>query len=58
MTKMKSAFRILWGLLKELSDEAAYTRHLVAHGRPDSKEEWRRFSLERQTARFVRPRCC
>jgi hypothetical protein len=58
MTGLRTAFRIVWGLLKELSDEAAYARHLLAHDRKASKDEWRRFSLARQTARFVRPRCC
>jgi hypothetical protein len=58
MKKLRTAGRILWDLLKELSDEAAYKRHLAAHGRRDSGEEWRRFSQERQSARFVRPKCC
>jgi hypothetical protein len=58
MKKLRAAGQILWGLLKELSDEAAYQRHLAAHGRRDSGEEWRRFSEKRQVARFVKPRCC
>ena len=58
MKKLRTAGRILWDLLKELSDEAAYKRHLAAHGRRHSGEEWRRFSQERQSARFVRPKCC
>jgi hypothetical protein len=58
MTRLRSVWRILWGLLKELSDEAAYKRHLQAHGRQESGDEWRRFSAERQGARFTRPRCC
>ena len=58
MKKLRTAGRILWDLLKELSDEAAYKRHLAVHGRRHSGEELRRFSQERQSARFVRPRCC
>ena len=58
MTQLRGVVRILWDLLRELSDEAAYKRHLEAHGRRDSKEEWRRFAHERQSARFTRPRCC
>lgn len=45
-------------LLRELADENAYRRHLVAHGRAPSREEWRRFSEERMRARYVRPKCC
>ena len=58
MTQLRKVIWILWGLLKELSDEAAYKRHLRAHGRQESGEEWRRFSSERQSARFTRPKCC
>jgi hypothetical protein len=54
--------RILAGyviaLLRELSDQTAYERHLRAHGVEASAEEWRRFSEERFTARFARPKCC
>jgi hypothetical protein len=44
--------------LRELSDEAAYQRHLAAHGRVPSGNEWRRFSEERLRAKYVRPKCC
>lgn len=50
--------RLFLGLLRELADESAYQRHLSAHGRPHSGEEWRRFSEERLAAKFVRPKCC
>jgi len=52
------AGRLLMGLLKELSDEAAYRRHLVHHGRLHSHAEWRRFSDERLRARYTKPKCC
>lgn len=58
MRRIRAAWRILVGLLRELSDEAAYKRHLAAHGREHSGDEWRRFSNERLRARFIRPRCC
>ena len=45
-------------LLRELADENAYQRHLAAHGRPHSGEEWRRFSEERLRAKYTRPKCC
>ncbi len=45
-------------LLRELSDEAAYKRHLAAHGREHSAEEWRRFSDSRFRAKYARAKCC
>jgi hypothetical protein len=48
----------LSGILKELSDESAYARHLRIHGVKHSAEEWRRFSDARLRAKFVRPKCC
>jgi hypothetical protein len=58
MRLLKKLSRILLGLLRELSDETAYLRHLKAHGLEDSGEAWRRFSNERFRAKFVRPKCC
>jgi hypothetical protein len=50
--------RILIGLLRELTDENAYRRHLAAHGRAPSREEWRRFTDERYGAKYRRAKCC
>ena len=50
--------RLVYALLKELSDETAYQRHLATHGLKHSGEAWRHFSAERFRTRFVRPRCC
>jgi len=58
MKTLKRVGKILIGILRELSDESAYKRHLTAHGRRHSAEEWRRFSEERLRAKFTRPRCC
>jgi hypothetical protein len=58
MSALRTLARILIGILKEISDESAYERHLRAHGRPHSGDEWRRFSEERLRAKYVRPRCC
>jgi hypothetical protein len=49
---------LILALLRELADENAYNRHLAAHGRPHSGEEWRRFSEERLTAKYQRAKCC
>ena len=50
--------RFVRQLLKELADENAYERHLNAHGRKHSAEEWRRFSDERLRAKYMRAKCC
>jgi uncharacterized short protein YbdD (DUF466 family) len=50
--------KLLVGLLRELADESAYARHLQAHGRQPSGEEWRRFSDERLRRKYTRVKCC
>jgi hypothetical protein len=55
---MRRFIRLVYALLRELSDESAYARHLAAHGVAHSPEEWRRFSDGRLGAKYVRPKCC
>jgi hypothetical protein len=55
---MRQFLRVVLGLLRELADENAYRRHLEAHGRKPSGEEWRRFSEERLKAKYARAKCC
>ena len=58
MRALRKFGRIMMGLLRELSDENAYQRHLRAHGRVHSQSEWRRFSEERLRTKYMRPKCC
>lgn len=58
MKRIQAAARLLLGLLRELSDQNAYQRHLAAQGRSPSPEEWRRFSDARLRAKYGRVRCC
>jgi hypothetical protein len=58
MSGLRTFGRIVLGLLRELSDENAYRRHLALHGRAHSGEEWRRFSEERLRAKYMRAKCC
>jgi len=58
MSHLRSFARLVWQLLRELSDENAYDRHLRHHGRTHSAQEWRRFSEERMRAKYQRPKCC
>lgn len=46
------------GLLREISDQNAYQRHLTAHGVKHSGAEWRRFSDQRFAAKYQRAKCC
>jgi hypothetical protein len=55
---MRSFFRGLLALLREIGDENAYARHLRAHGREHSAEEWRRFADERMRGKYSRAKCC
>jgi hypothetical protein len=50
--------RLFVGLLRELSDENAYARHLAAHGRAHSALEWREFQEHRLRAKYLRAKCC
>ncbi len=56
--RLRRALKLLWGLLRELSDENPYQRHLEAHGRSHSGPEWRRFSEERLRSKYAQGKCC
>jgi len=58
MRRLKYVLRIIAGLLRELSDQGAYMRHLAACGRAHSPAEWRHFCEHRLNARYSRPKCC
>jgi hypothetical protein len=58
MSRLKQIGRIVLGLLRELSDESAYQRHLAAHRREHSPEEWRRFHEHRLRGKYQRAKCC
>jgi hypothetical protein len=58
MSAIKRAGRLFLALLRELADENAYERHLRAHGREHSGDEWRRFCEERLRAKYSRAKCC
>ncbi len=55
---MKRVWALVVGLLRELSDESAYARHLAAHGRVHSGEEWRKFCDGRFGGKYSRAKCC
>ena len=55
---MKRLARLLLDVLREISDESAYARHLRAHKREHSGAEWRKFSEERMRQKYARAKCC
>jgi hypothetical protein len=58
MKHLRTFGHLILALLRELADENAYHRHLAAHGRTHSGDEWRKFSEERLRAKYMRARCC
>lgn len=58
MRHLRRLAALILDLLREIGDENAYRRHLLAHGRAHSGAEWRRFSEERLRAKYARAKCC
>ena len=58
MSRLRKLTSLVWEILRELSDERAYRRYLEIHNRAHSREEWHKFSDERQRARYSKPKCC
>ena len=58
MSGLRRFGALVLALLRELSDENAYRRHLAARGCAHSPEEWRHFSERRLQAKYARPKCC
>jgi hypothetical protein len=58
MSRLKALCSVIVGILKELSDESAYARHLKSHGRQHSGEEYRRFAECRLRQKYQRAKCC
>ncbi len=50
--------RIVKGILREISDQNAYERHLRSRGSVHSAEEWRHFWDARMARKFRRSKCC
>jgi hypothetical protein len=50
--------RLLAAFARELSDEAAYARHLNRSGHPHSPAEWRLFIDRRHRKKYQNAKCC
>ena len=55
---MTRVWRIVWGILQEISGQSAYRRHLEWHGITHSRAAWREFCDERWAREARRGRCC
>ena len=58
MNAFRQFGRTILAILRELADENAYKRHLAAHGRTNSPEEYRRFQSAHFRAKYQRAKCC
>jgi len=58
MKSLREVWRILKGIVDELSDQSAYQRHLTAIGAVHSAQEWRRFSDARMKRKYSNAKCC
>ena len=55
---MRAFWRTCWGILREISDQNAYQRHLRFHGRTHTAAEWRKFCDARFRRKYARAKCC
>lgn len=58
MKRLREFLGIVRGILRELSDENAYERHLAVHHRMHSAAEWRRFCDARHKRKYANAKCC
>ena len=58
MTILVQLLAFVRSLAKELSDEAAYQRHLMRAALPHSPAEWRKFSDARFVRKYRQGKCC
>jgi len=58
MSHIANALRIAWQMLREIFDEAAYTRFLERNQMSSSPGAYNLFLQERESAIARRARCC
>ncbi len=58
MNRLAQAARIAWLMLREIFDEAAYSRFLQQHQISSSPHAYDSFLREREAAAARRIRCC
>jgi len=55
---LRTFFRRVLELLREIGDQNAYQRHLALHRTTHSGPEWRKFCDERFAAKYQKAKCC
>jgi hypothetical protein len=58
MSQIRKALSLLVDVLREIFDESAYSRFLLAHALPWGRGSYRAFLQEQESVRARRPRCC
>lgn len=58
MKRITTAAQILLATLREIFDEAAYSRFLLRTQRVSSAEAYAAFWRERESSQARRPKCC
>jgi hypothetical protein len=58
MKRIRSSWRILVAMLREIFDEAAYARFLRREGKLSSSESYASFRREFDEEKLRRPKCC
>ena len=58
MSRLAYAVQIAWLMLREIFDEAAYTRFLQRHQMSSSRHAYASFLREKESAGARRIRCC
>ena len=56
--RLRQLMSLFWGFFRELSDEAAYSRHLQLTGRIASPAEWKAFTDRRYRRKYASAKCC
>jgi hypothetical protein len=58
MTEIRKALSLVVAALREIFDESAYSRFLLAHRLPPGRASYTAFLREQEGIRGRRPRCC
>jgi hypothetical protein len=58
MTRIRTALRILMSALREIFDEAAYTRFLQRTNMATSRRAYAAFCRERESSQARKMKCC
>jgi len=56
--RLRTFFRMVLAVLREIFDESAYSRFLAQRGRVSSVTAYAEFLRETEQGRARRPRCC